>query len=249
MKLARAAIQLFEKAGVSYGVIGNEEKCCGEMVRKCGDEESFQSLCTYNTDLFQSRGAKKIVVTSPHCLYTFKNEYPGLEEMEILHTSQLFDRLITGGGLKPVREIQASVAYHDPCYLGRHSDIYDPPRNILQSIPGLTLIEMDRNRQESLCCGGGGGRMWSETPIEERFSLLRIEEALECGADILATACPFCVLRFEDILQAKPELNIKIRDVSELLAESLDLEDAPKIDNGAKTALDDGSLDESGEDA
>ena len=228
MRLARAAVRLFDAAGVGYGVLGNEEKCCGEMVRKGGDEQTFQALCEYNTGLFRAQGAKKIVVSSPHCLYTFRNEYPDLENVEIVHTSELFARLLDEGKLKPEIEVAAKVTYHDPCYLGRQGDIYDPPREILGRIPGLTMLEMDRNREESLCCGGGGGRMWSETPIEERFSLLRIEEAVECGAEILATACPFCILMFEDILKAKPELPVKIMDVSELLAESLGLTEKPK---------------------
>jgi Fe-S oxidoreductase len=164
------------------------------------------------------------VVASPHCLNTFRKEYgrePG--RPEVTHHTVLLARLLAEGRLAPRRDVGRTVVYHDPCYLGRHNGIYDEPRAVLAAIPGLELREMRRNRESALCCGGGGGGLWSEVPVAERFAALRVKEAREAGAEVLAVACPWCTTMFEDavkVLDLSEE--IVVRDVAELLAESVD---------------------------
>ena len=159
------------------------------------------------------------MVSSPHCYHTFKNEYPALGgNFEVVHTAQYLLELIRDQKLKLTKELNKKVAYQDPCYLGRHNGIYDEPREVLRSIPGLELIELPDSREESICCGGGGGRIWIETKKGERFSDLRLEQAIEAGAEILAVACPYCMLNFDDsvLTMDKGEI-IEIRDISELV--------------------------------
>jgi Fe-S oxidoreductase len=159
------------------------------------------------------------LVSSPHCYHTFKNEYPALGgNFEVVHTAQYLLELIRDQKLKLTKELNKKVAYQDPCYLGRHNGIYDEPREVLRSIPGLELIELPDSREESICCGGGGGRIWIETKKGERFSDLRLEQAIEAGAEILAVACPYCMLNFDDsvLTMDKGEI-IEIRDISELV--------------------------------
>ncbi|RLC72043.1 MAG: Fe-S oxidoreductase, partial [Chloroflexi bacterium] len=160
---------------------------------------------------------------SPHCYYTFKNEYPALGgEYVVMHVTQLLDQLLEQGKLKFGREIKKRVIYHDPCYLGRHSGIYDEPRRVLRAIPGIELLEFRDSRENSLCCGGGGGRIWMETKKGERFSDLKLEEALEAGAEVLALACPYCLLNFEDsVLSMGKESVIEVKDISELVLEAI----------------------------
>ena len=166
---------------------------------------------------------KKVVVSSPHCYYTFKNEYPELgAQFEVMHYTQYLAQLAREGKLKFTKEIKKKVAYHDPCYLGRHSGVYDDPRYLLQSIPGIELVEMANIREDSICCGGGGGRVWAETKKGERFSELRIDQAADVGADILATCCPYCILMLDDSLltQGKDEV-MQVMDISELVHEAM----------------------------
>jgi len=159
----------------------------------------------------------------PHCYHTFKNEYSELgANFEVIHFSQYLLDLIKQGKLNLTKEVNKKVAYHDPCYLGRHNDIYDEPREVLKSIPGLELVEMWEYRENSLCCGGGGGRIWMETKSGERFSDIRLEQALEVGANVLAVACPYCMLNFEDsVLTSEKSDVIEIRDIAELVQEAL----------------------------
>ena len=222
-RVAQATANLMKKAKVDFGTLGAKEVCCGESVRKAGDESLFQSLAKSNISTFAEAGVQKIVTTSPHCYYTFKNEYPELGgNFEVLHFSQYLAELIKKGRLKPTREVNKKVAYHDPCYLGRHSDIYDAPREILRSIPGLELVELQNFRENSLCCGGGGGRIWMETRKEERLSDLRMEQAIEAKADVLAVACPYCLSNFEDsVLTLDKGEVIGIMDISELVLEAI----------------------------
>jgi len=219
-KIARAMVDLLKKAGVSFGVIGVEESCCGESIRKIGDEEGFSKLAGSNISLFKSKGVKKIITTSPHCLYTFRNEYPDLGgEFEVIHSSQMLARLVREGKLKP-GGYGKKTAYHDPCYLGRHSEIFDDPREVLQAA-GAEMVGMERERKFSLCCGGGGGRLWMETEPEQRFSDLRVQEAADAGAEILATACPYCISMLEDSVKTRNlDEKLQIRDLSEILQES-----------------------------
>ncbi len=222
-RVARATAKILKEAGVDFGILGDAEKCCGESVRKAGSESLFQTLAQSNISVFQEAGVSKIVTTSPHCYSTFKDEYPELGgNFEVIHYSQYLAGLIKEGRLKLSKELNKKVAYHDPCYLGRHNGIYDEPRQVLQSIPGLELVEMVAFRENSLCCGGGGGRIWMETKKGERFSDIRVEQALEVGANILAVACPYCMLNFEDsVLTLDKGDVIEIKDIAELVQEAI----------------------------
>jgi Fe-S oxidoreductase len=221
--VARANATIFNKVGVNFGLIGSEMKCCGEAIRKAGHEETFQSLAQNNINLFNSKGVKTVVVSSPHCYHTFKNEYPELGgKFEVLHTTQYLASLIEQGKLKLSKEINKKVIYSDPCYLGRHNKVYDKPRKVLQSIPGLELMEFPDAREGCICCGGGGGRIWMDTPKGERFSDIKVQQALEKGADIIALACPYCFLNYRDsVLSMDKAEAIQVKDISELVAEAI----------------------------
>jgi len=222
-RVAQATVNILKKADVDFGILGTKESCCGESVRKAGQESLFQSLTQSNISAFAEAGVSKIVTTSPHCYNTFKNEYPEFGgDFEVIHFSQYLAQLIKEGRLKFTKELKRKVTYHDPCYLGRHNGIYDEPREILESIPGVQLVEMLDSGENSLCCGGGGGRIWMETKKGERFSDLRIEQALEVGASILAVSCPYCLLNFEDsVLTGDKGDIIKIKDIAELVQEAI----------------------------
>ncbi|MCD6307001.1 MAG: (Fe-S)-binding protein [Deltaproteobacteria bacterium] len=219
--IARSMVKVLSAAGVSFGVIGEEENCCSESVRKIGDENLFMNMAEKNIKLYREKGVKKIITTSPHCLYTFTKEYPELGgEFEVLHYTQLLARLLKEGKLNLPKTLDKKVTYHDPCYLGRHNEIYDEPRELISAVTGGNLVEMKRIRKESLCCGAGGGRLWMETKPEWRFSDLRIHEACDTGASILATACPYCISMLEDSRKTtNKEDAIEIKDISELIAE------------------------------
>ncbi|MDY7018806.1 MAG: (Fe-S)-binding protein, partial [Chloroflexota bacterium] len=221
--VARSVATILNKLGANFGILGSEEKCCGEAVRKAGYEETFQSLAQSNITAFSSNDVKTVIVSSPHCYHTFKNEYPELGgEFQVIHITQYLASLIDHGKLNFSNEINKKVIYSDPCYLGRHNDIYDEPRKVLQGIPGLELIEFPDSHEEALCCGGGGGRIWMDTPKEERFSNIRVEQALEKGADIIAVACPYCFLNYRDSIlsMGKGEV-LQLKDISELVAEAM----------------------------
>jgi Fe-S oxidoreductase len=222
-KVAQATASILEKAGVDFGILGCQEDCCGESIRKAGNEKLFQNLAQHNIGVFAESGVKKILTTSPHCYHTFKNEYPQFEgDFEVIHYTQYLAQLIKEGRLKLSKELNKKVTYHDPCYLGRHNSIYEEPREILRSIPGLELVEIADSRQKSLCCGGGGGRIWLETKKGERLSDLRLEQAMETGASIVAVACPYCLINFEDSrLTVGKGDNIEIRDIAELVWEAI----------------------------
>jgi Fe-S oxidoreductase len=208
---------------VSFGVIGVEESCCGESMRKIGDEELFQKLAAANMELFAANGVKKIITTSPHCLWSFKNDYAQLgAEWEVFHYTEILSRLVSEGKLTLSAKSGKKVAFHDPCYLGRHSGIYDAPRQLLGSIPGTEIRELRRSRESSLCCAGGGGRIWAEAPMGERFGELRVLDAVSTGAEVLATSCPYCVNMMSDACDSlgKQEV-LEIKELSELLAEGL----------------------------
>lgn len=220
-RIPRAIVNLLRKAQVDFGILGSRETCSGESVRKAGDEQLFQTLAQTNINTFREFGVKKIVTTSPHSYHTIKNEYPELGgNFEVIHYSRLLLELIKEGRLKPSKELNKKVTYHDPCYLGRHNGIYDEPRQILQSIPGTELIEMPRSGENSLCCGGGGGGIWMETKKGERFADIRLEEAIGIGANVLAITCPYCMSLFEDsVLSLDKGDIIEIKDIAELLQE------------------------------
>jgi Fe-S oxidoreductase len=220
-RVARAVASLLNKAGVDFGILGSKENCCGESIRKTGNEELFKQLAKEEIKIFIDNGVRKIICSSPHCYHTFKNEYPYFGvNFQVIHITQFLLTLLEEGRLKINGSYSKVVTYHDPCYLGRHNGIYEEPRSLLKSIPGLQLVEMREIKEESLCCGMGGGRVWMETPKEERFANLRIQQALDTGAEVLATACPYCITAFED---ARVVLNledrIEVKDVTEILDE------------------------------
>ena len=218
-KVAKATANILNLAGVDFGILGPKENCCGESIRKTGDEELFKRLARENIKTFIDNGVKKILVSSPHCYHTFKNEYPEfMVDFEVIHISQYLFELINEGRLELTKEYRKKVTYHDPCYLGRHNGIYDEPREALNKAPGLELIEMPESRVDSLCCGGGGGRIWMETPKGERFSDLRLEQAIGVGAEVLVTSCPYCIANFEESrLTLDVVKNIEIKDITEIL--------------------------------
>lgn len=222
-KVAAATVHILNKAGVDCGILGSKEVCCGESIRKTGDEELFKRLARDNIKTFIENGVKKILVSSPHCYHTFKNEYPDFRvNFEVVHISQFLSELIREGRLKPGKEVGKKLTYHDPCYLGRHNGVYDEPRDVLKTIPGLELNEMPDSRANSLCCGGGGGRIWMETPRKERFSDIRLRQAMDVGAEVLVTSCPYCITNFEgsrETLDVREEIEVK--DVTEIIAEAL----------------------------
>jgi Fe-S oxidoreductase len=220
-KVARATANILNKAGVDFGILGAKESCCGESIRKTGDEEVFKRLARENIKTFIDNGVKKILVSSPHCYHTFKNEYPEFRvNFEVVHISQYLLALVHEGRLKLDKEYRKRVTWHDPCYLGRHNGIYDEPREVLKKIPGLELKEMPESRVDSFCCGGGGGRIWMETPKNERFSDLRLEQAIGVGAEALVTSCPYCITNFEDSrLNRENSEAIEIKDITEIISE------------------------------
>jgi Fe-S oxidoreductase len=220
-KVAAATANILNLAAVDFGILGVKENCCGESIRKTGNERLFKHLARENIKAFVENGVKKILASSPHCYHTFKNEYPEFRvNFEVIHISQYLFQLINEGRLELTKEYRKKVTYHDPCYLGRHNGIYDEPREVLKRIPGLELSEMAESREDSLCCGMGGGRIWFETPWSERFSNLRLEQAIGVGAEVLVTSCPYCITQFEDSrLTLKDSEVIEIRDITEILQE------------------------------
>jgi len=222
-KVARATVNILNKAGVDFGILGTQENCCGESIRKTGNEEAFKRLARENIKTWIDNGVKKILVSSPHCYHTFKNEYPEFNvNFEIVHISQYLFELINEGQLQINKEYEKKVTYHDPCYLGRHNGIYDEPREVLKKIPGLVLEEMDESREDSMCCGMGGGRIWMETQKSDRFANLRLDQAVGVGAEVLVTSCPYCITNFEDCrLVLNYDDVIQVKDITEILQEVL----------------------------
>jgi len=220
-KVAKATANILNLAGVDFGILGPKENCCGESIRKTGDEELFKRLAKENIKTFIDNGVKKILVSSPHCYHTFKNEYPEFRvNFDVVHISQYLFELVNEGRLQLKKDYRKKVTYHDPCYLGRHNGIYDEPRGVLKKIPGLELNEMVESSSDSLCCGGGGGRVWMETQKGERFSDLRIEQALGVGAEVLATSCPYCITMLEDSrVTMDVTEKIEVKDITEIIQE------------------------------
>jgi len=218
-KVARATAAILNAAGVEYGILGSKENCCGESIRKTGDEDLFKRLARENIKTFIDHGVRKILVSSPHCYHTFKNEYPEfMAHFEVVHIAQYLFELLSEGKLGIKKDYAKKITYHDPCYLGRHNGVFDEPREVLKKIPGLELTEMHDSRADSLCCGGGGGRIWMETPKGERFSDLRLEQAIGVGAEALVTACPYCITNFEDSkLNLADSEVIEIKDITEII--------------------------------
>jgi Fe-S oxidoreductase/nitrate reductase gamma subunit len=232
----KAIARLLNQAGVSWGVLGVEETCCGDPARRLGNEYLFMLQAQQNIELFNAKGVKKILTSCPHGFNTFKNEYPQFGgHFEVTHHADFFARLVKEGKLKPQEALAQKITYHDSCYLGRHNNLYEAPRHILASLPGAGAVEMARSRSRSFCCGAGGGHMWVEENPGKRVNHERTEEATATGAQIVATACPFCLQMFEDGIGAVPaaaEREMKVYDVVELL--DMAVAPAPAVPEAAK---------------
>ncbi|MFC2022378.1 heterodisulfide reductase-related iron-sulfur binding cluster [Chloroflexota bacterium] len=224
MKVSAATAKILQAAGINFGILAAEESCCGDPARRMGDEYLFQTLCQKNIDLLKSFNVKKILTTCPHCYNSLKNEYPQFGgNFEVIHHTQFIIDLFRNGKLKlGGLDGNKMVAYHDSCYLGRYNDIYQAPRDILKAISGISRIELARCGANSFCCGGGGGHMWMEEDPDKRVNVKRTEQIIEAKADLVATACPYCLTMFEDGLKTKGvEESIKAMDLSELVVEAL----------------------------
>jgi Fe-S oxidoreductase len=222
-KISAATAKILNRAGVDFGILGSKENCCGESIRKTGDEELFKRLAKENIKTFIDNGVKKILVSSPHCYHTFKNEYPEFSvNFDVVHITEYLYDLMNHGRLELTKPLEKKITYHDPCYLGRHNGIFDQPREILKQVSGVELMEMPDNRVDSLCCGGGGGRVWMETAKGERFGDIRIDQALFVGAELLVTSCPYCITMFEDSrVTMGADERIEIMDITEIIQEAL----------------------------
>jgi len=222
-KIAKSLVKILNKAGVNFSILGKEEPCCGETVRRIGDEARYQEMVMENIEVLNAYKVKKIIVNCPHCYNTIKNEYPQLGgNFEVIHHSTLIQDLIQQNRLELSNEVKQTIAYHDPCYLGRYNGEYEAPREVLTSIPGSKLVELGRTKEKSFCCGGGGGNSWYEIPERESISGIRVTEALEANIDTLSVSCPYCISMLEDSLKVKGvEKKLPVKDIAELVAQSI----------------------------
>ena len=245
-KTTRAVAELLDMAGVTFGVLGNGETCTGDPARRAGNEFVFQGLAQQNVESFKEYKVKKVVSTCAHCFNTLKNEYKEFGvELEVVHHTQLLNRLVREGKLTPVKDgagaHKRSITYHDPCYIGRHNGVYTPPRELLQVLPGAEYVEMERANERSFCCGAGGARMWMEENLGERININRTTEAVGTGADQIAVGCPFCRVMLSDGLtmkQSKGEAReeVEVLDVAQMLLASVKGEQATKLAPGQGAA-------------
>ncbi|MBS7632276.1 (Fe-S)-binding protein [Candidatus Bathyarchaeota archaeon] len=216
----KSLAQCLEKAGVNFGILGDEENCCGSEVYGMGEKGLFDFLVEENMKTFAKYNVKQIVTSCPHGFHALKNRY-NQTSLEPLHHTQMLAKLIDEGKLKLTKELNKKVIYHDPCFLGKQNNIYEEPRKVIENIPAAKLLEFDRSKARSLCCEGGGGRMWVDIP-GERLAEIRVKDAAEAGADVLAVACPYCLLTFEDAVKTTGlEGKLQIMDISELLSQAI----------------------------
>ena len=221
-KQVESVARTLNRAGVKFAILGPKENCSGDPARRVGNEYLFQEIAKGNIETMQSAGVKKIVASCPHCFNTIKNEYPALGgDFEVVHHAELVEHLYRNGKLKPGTNYTGTVTYHDPCYLGRHNRIFDEPRSLLNAIPGVTQVEMGRCREKGFCCGAGGARMWMEENIGKRVNMDRTAEALGTGADIVSTACPFCMIMIDDAVKANGREDVRVMDITQVFEQSL----------------------------
>jgi len=222
-KIALSFAKLLNEAGVKFAILGNKEKNSGDTPRRLGNEFLFQELAVKNIEEFEKNEVKKIVTIDPHAYNIFKNEYPdfGLEA-EVYHHTELLYKLVKEGRLVPKYEVNETITFHDSCYLGRYNEVYDPPREILKSIRGVKLVEMERNRETGMCCGAGGGLMWMEEDTGTRINVARTEQALSVNPSIISSGCPYCLTMLSDGTKAKEvEETVKTYDVAEILEKAV----------------------------
>ncbi|MEC3839645.1 (Fe-S)-binding protein [Bacillus amyloliquefaciens] len=222
-KIAVSFAKLLNEAGVSFAILGNKEKNSGDTPRRLGNEFLFQELAEHNIGEFEKHGIKKIVTIDPHAYNMFKNEYPDFGfRAEVYHHTELLAELVSQGKLKPLHPVNETITFHDSCYLGRYNEVYEPPRAILKAIPGVQLKEMERSRENGMCCGAGGGLMWMEEETGARINTARTEQALSVSPTVISSGCPYCLTMLGDGTKAKKaEDEIGTYDVSELLAMSV----------------------------
>ncbi|MDA8121623.1 MAG: (Fe-S)-binding protein [Deltaproteobacteria bacterium] len=222
-KVTRTIASLLGRAGVNYAVLGLEETCCGAFARPMGEEGLFQlGMVEMVKEIFASHKVRKVITQCPHCFNTFRKEYPQFGvNVEAIHHTVLLRDLIAQGRLSPSKPFNRSVAFHDPCYLGRHNDIYDAPREAIGSVPGIAIKEMEKRRERGFCCGGGGGGMWLEMP-GKRINHLRFSQAMRTGADAVGSSCPYCLIMFDDAAKFNNlDESVQTKDIAEIIADSL----------------------------
>ena len=229
-KTTQSIARLLHSGGVRFAILGPKETCTGDPPRRLGNEYLYQMQAMTNIETLNSSGVKKIIASCPHCVNSLANEYPSLGgNYEVIHHSQVLDKLVSERKLSPTAPVPATVTYHDPCYLGRHNSVYDEPRSVLNSVPGVKTIEMHKHRSKGFCCGAGGSRMWLEENIGKRINMERTDQALTTGADVVSTACPYCMIMLDDGLKQRqaegtaPE-GMRVLDVSQILERSIDNE-------------------------
>lgn len=218
-KMAEAVVNVLKATEVNIGMLGSDEMDSGSFAMMMGEEGLFLDMVEQNEKTIQACGFKQIICVSPHDYDVFKNYYSTLKGIDIKHYTQFFNELIKKGKIRLEKPINKKVTYHDPCYLGRRSDIYDEPREILQSIPGVELIEMEKNRENSFCCGGGGTGLFYDLP-NINMNMARVEQAGETNAEILVVACPICLKMFDDAIKSM-DLKMQVEDIAELMLESI----------------------------
>jgi Fe-S oxidoreductase len=230
-RTTQAVVRLLHAAGVRFAVLGPRESCTGDPARRLGNEYLYQDQARKNIATLRESGVRRIVTSCPHCFNSIGNEYPALGgNFEVVHHSQLLATLVADKRLSP-GYLETSVTYHDPCYLGRHNRIFDEPRSVIDSVEGLRRVEMGRCREKGFCCGAGGARMWLEENIGKRINLERTDEALSTGADVVGTACPYCLIMIDDAVRARGrEKDVEVLDVAQLLERSMAMPGGPASD-------------------
>jgi Fe-S oxidoreductase len=216
-KVARSLVEVLRAAGVAFGVLGEDEPCCGESVLGLGNQDYFREVAGRNSERFSDAGVATLVALSPHCADVFAQHCGAGEQFRPLHYTQYLADLLAQDRLPALAAESMALTYHDPCYLGRTRGVYEEPRELLSAVEGIELREMENNREQALCCGGGGGRLWFDTPLDERFAPLRIAEAEATGATVIATACPACLSCLEDGVRTTGG-RLAVMDVVEVLA-------------------------------